>query len=99
LEDDSPGQEKWAKLSARSGRDEIAQLCSKDWGIYTTFTKSLEALLARAEALSSGYRNTVVPGIQKLMAIVSERPKSLAWKMRARIGEKRALCSSRTSSL
>ena len=68
--------------------DEIAELCSKDWGIYTTFMKSLEALLARAETLSSDDRNTVVPRIQKLMAFMSGRPKSLAWKMRARIGEK-----------
>lgn len=68
--------------------EEIADLCSKDWGIYTTFTKSLEALLAKAETLNSDDRNTVVPRIQKLMAIMGGRPKSLAWKMRARIGEK-----------
>ncbi len=67
---------------------EIAELCSKDWGIYTTFTKSLEALLARAQTLSSDDRNTVVPRIQKLMMIMGGRSKSLAWKMRARIGEK-----------
>jgi hypothetical protein len=68
--------------------DEIAELCSKDWGIYTTFTKSLEALMARTETLSSDDRNTVVPRIQKLMAMMGGRPKSLTWKMRARIGEK-----------
>ena len=68
--------------------DEIAELCSKDWGIYTTFTKSLEALMARAETLSSDDGKIVVPRIQKLMAIMGGRPKSLTWKMRARIGEK-----------
>jgi hypothetical protein len=68
--------------------DEIAELCSKDWGIYTTFNKSLEALLARVETLSGDDRNTVIPRIQKMMAMMGGRPKSLAWKMRARIGEK-----------
>jgi len=68
--------------------NEIAELCSKDWGIYTTFMKSLEALRARVETLNSDDRNKVVPRIQKLMAIMSGRSKSLAWKMRARIGEK-----------
>jgi hypothetical protein len=68
--------------------DEIAELCSKDWGIYTTFNKSLEALRARAETLSSDDRNIVIPRIQRLMAVMGGRPKSLAWKMRARIGEK-----------
>ncbi len=68
--------------------DEIAELCSKDWGIYTTFMKSLEALLARTETLSSEDRYTVAPRIQKLMASMDGRPKSLAWRMRARIGEK-----------
>jgi hypothetical protein len=68
--------------------DEIAELCSKDWGIYTTFMKSLEALLARVEAMSSDDRKIVVPRIQKLMAMIGVKPKSLSWRMRARIGER-----------
>ncbi len=68
--------------------NEIADLCSKDWGIYTTFWKSLESLLMRAEALGSDDRNIVVPRIQRLMAAMDEKPKSFSWKVRARIGER-----------
>jgi hypothetical protein len=75
-------------LSGGIRGDEIADLCSKDWGVYTTFSKSLEALLSRAKTLSDGDRDIVVPRIQKLMAMMGGRPKSLVWKMRARIGEK-----------
>lgn len=68
--------------------DEIAELCSKDWGIHTTFMKSLEALLARVETMSSDDKGIVVPRIQKLIAMIGAKPKSLSWRMRARIGER-----------
>ena len=68
--------------------NEIAELCSKEWGVYTTFRKSLEALLVRAETLVSDDRNTVVPRVEKLMAMMEAEPKSFGWRMRARIGEK-----------
>jgi len=68
--------------------DEIAELCSKDWGLYTTFRKSLEATSARAQLLDGGERNLILPRIQRLLGMMESRPKSLSWKMRARIGEK-----------
>jgi len=68
--------------------DEIADLCSKDWGIYTTFRKSLEAVIARVEELDPTERARVVPRIQKLMAMMEATPKSFGWRMRARIGER-----------
>jgi hypothetical protein len=68
--------------------NEIAELCSKDWGLYTTFRKSLEAVLARVETLSGDDKDLIVPRVQKLMAMMEAEPKSLGWKMRARVGEK-----------
>jgi Uncharacterised nucleotidyltransferase len=68
--------------------DEIAALASKDWGLYTTFHKSLEALLARAEAMGGNEGPLVAPRIRALMASIESEPKSLGWRMRARIGEK-----------
>jgi len=68
--------------------DEIADLCSKDWGMYTTFRKSLEATSARAQILDAGERDRIVPRIRALLGMMESRPKSLSWKMRARIGEK-----------
>ena len=68
--------------------DEIADLCSKDWGVYTTFRKSLEELLAKAEDLEESERTKVASRIQKLMVAMEAAPKSFGWRMRARIGER-----------
>jgi Uncharacterised nucleotidyltransferase len=67
---------------------EIAELCAKDWGIYTTFRKSMESLLSMTEGLESEERSLVVSRVQKLMAMMEAAPKSLGWRMRARIGER-----------
>jgi hypothetical protein len=68
--------------------NEIADLSSKDWGLYTTFHKSLEAILGRVDALAGEDKGVIVPRVQKLMAMMEAEPKSLGWRMRARIGEK-----------
>jgi hypothetical protein len=68
--------------------DEIADLCSKDWGVYTTFMKSLEALEAKAGALDPDDDVLVMPRIRKLMRVMESAPKSFGWRMRARIGER-----------
>jgi hypothetical protein len=68
--------------------DEIADLCSKDWGLYTTFRKSLEALEAKAANLDGNEQARVIQRIQRLMAMMYSAPKSFGWRMRARIGER-----------
>lgn len=68
--------------------DEIADLCSKDWGIYTTFWKSLESVQLKAEELDGPERSLVKSRIQKLMQTMESAPKSFGWKLRARIGER-----------
>ena len=68
--------------------DEIAELCSRDWGIYTTFRKSLESLLVRVETLKSEERGLVLPRVRRLLTMMDEKPKGMAWRVRARIGEK-----------
>ncbi|HEY6282669.1 MAG TPA: nucleotidyltransferase family protein [Nitrososphaerales archaeon] len=68
--------------------DEIADLCSRDWGVYTTFRKSLEALEAEAANMDGNEQASVIQRIQKLMAMMDSAPKSFGWRMRARIGER-----------
>ncbi|HLQ06804.1 MAG TPA: nucleotidyltransferase family protein [Nitrososphaerales archaeon] len=68
--------------------DEIADLCSKDWGLYTTFRKSLEALEAKAANLDGNEQARVAQRIQKLMVMMDSAPKTFSWRMRARIGER-----------
>ena len=68
--------------------DEIANLCSRDWGIYTTFNKSLESLLMKTETLDDDEREVVRSRVRKLIETMEAAPKSFGWKMRARIGER-----------
>ncbi|HZW84790.1 MAG TPA: hypothetical protein VFE91_02670, partial [Nitrososphaerales archaeon] len=68
--------------------DEISDLCAKDWGIYTTFRKSLESVAQKAEELQGDEKNRVTTRIGKLMSMMEASPKSLGWRMRARIGER-----------
>ncbi|MDG6909080.1 MAG: nucleotidyltransferase family protein [Nitrososphaerota archaeon] len=68
--------------------DEIAELSSKDWGIYTTFWKTLEAVMAKAPELAGGESDIVCSRIRKLMSTMEAAPKSIGWKMRARVGER-----------
>ena len=68
--------------------DEIADLCSKDWGVYTTFIKSLEALLEKTRSLPEAERMIVTSRVQKLTRMMESEPKSFGWRMRARIGER-----------
>jgi hypothetical protein len=68
--------------------DEIAELCAKDWGMYTTFRKSLAALLTKAMTMDEESRRKVSSKVEKLVSMMDSHPKSLSWRMRARIGEK-----------
>jgi hypothetical protein len=68
--------------------DEIAELVSKNWGKYTTFAKSMEALKQKAETLESGDKKLIVSRIEILFSIMCSHPKSPAWRIRSTIGEK-----------
>jgi len=68
----------------------LARLCSEDWGIYKTFTMKL-AMLAVAVGgwdLKEPERELVTKRIGQLSAAIERAPKSIAWKMRAAIGER-----------
>ena len=66
----------------------IASMCASDWGLYTTFTKSLSALRQWAVDLAGEDREVIVARIEALQATLDAKPKTLAWRMRSRIGEK-----------
>jgi hypothetical protein len=68
----------------------LAELCARDWGIYKTFTMNLAKLneLLRdyvASEQSSLVRNRIL----ELSHAIETEPKSLGWKMRSKVGEKR----------
>jgi len=68
----------------------IARLCSNDWGTHRTFTTNLSKLESSVGdyGLTPSEIGTVKARIAKLAYTIEREPKSLAWKMRARVGEK-----------
>ncbi|HVC26967.1 MAG TPA: hypothetical protein VND40_02280 [Nitrososphaerales archaeon] len=69
----------------------LARLCSNDWGAYKTFTMNLERLEASIDiyGLTSPEMETAKARIGRLAEMIEKEPKSLAWKMRARVGERK----------
>ncbi len=68
----------------------VAELCARDWGLYTTITINVGKL---ANLLSEGsidlgeaQKQVVRERLATLQQVVEGEPKTLAWKMRARVG-------------
>lgn len=68
----------------------IAQLLSKDWGFWYTTTSNLKKVKGflddYAAALTDEDRKDVAAKINRLVKALEDEPKSLQWKMRAKIG-------------
>jgi len=70
---------------------QISGLCAQDWGLWRTTTMNLGkvALLCQAyEALSADDRARVVAQVQAILAQVDRQPKSTAWKIRSKVGDR-----------
>ena len=69
----------------------IAQLCAEDWGLWRTTTMNLEKLQRFAVShpkLDDGQKARLVAQIAALQLRLDAEPKPLAWRLRARIGER-----------
>lgn len=70
--------------------DVIAGLCAKDWGLYTTLSlnaQKLRAMLDETEIeLKPDEAQTIKRRLISLQKAMDDAPKTLAWKMRARVG-------------
>jgi hypothetical protein len=66
----------------------LAEICSKDWGVYKTFTTNLKLLRERALLLGSIHSAPIVAAIDKTLSSIERREKTLAWRLRSKIGEK-----------
>ena len=68
----------------------IAGLCSDDWGVYKTFTTNLSKILAAAETYGLGSSELVLvkSKTERLTKMIEDIPKTLGWKLRARVGER-----------
>lgn len=68
----------------------VAQLLASDWGWWRTVTENLGRLAGRIEPVvqRDEERVRISERLQALSEAIAEAPKSLRWKMRARIGDR-----------
>ncbi|HEY8168454.1 MAG TPA: hypothetical protein VIF84_07060 [Candidatus Limnocylindrales bacterium] len=72
--------------------DRIAALCADDWGLWRTTTINLDKVSTSAAGypqLHADQRVRVQVAVDALKARLDREPKTLGWRMRARIGERR----------
>jgi len=70
----------------------IAKLMSQDWGFYYTLTTNLVKVknsLASYPILSEDDQTDIASKIDRLLDRIESEPKSMGWKMRARVGSKK----------
>lgn len=70
----------------------IANLLSRDWGFYYTVTTNLNRIKEhprRYEVLTEEDHKGVANKIEEVLQAIEEEPKSLKWRMRAKIGTKK----------
>lgn len=68
----------------------LQEICGKDWGIYKTFTSSITKIISMVDSyvLLEEQRALVKSRLTELLEKIEKVPKSLSWKLRARIGER-----------
>ncbi len=68
----------------------VSQLCAANWGIYKTFTNNISNIMLALSQydLDTQYHELVKDRLQKLLNTIEVSPKTTAWKIRARVGEK-----------
>jgi hypothetical protein len=68
----------------------LAKLASDDWGLHMTFKQTIQNLLDAIDAysLTSEQQQIVEDRAQQILRMIEQQPKTMRWKMRARVGEK-----------
>lgn len=70
----------------------IAGLCAEEWGLWRTLTMNLEkvaALAASYAQLADEQRERIAAAVSELKGAIDAVPKSFAWRMRDRVGDRR----------
>ncbi len=68
----------------------LASLCSDEWGIYKTFSVNIANILNALPQykLDEKDRGLVSSRLKALSNMIEKEPKTLRWKLRAKVGEK-----------
>jgi hypothetical protein len=67
----------------------VASLCAVDWGLWRTITQNLHACRVFADTYDVPDRATLDERLDALVGRIEDEPKSRAWRMRARIGDRK----------
>lgn len=70
----------------------VAGLCARDWGLWRTATMNLDKVRAMAATyadLPGPEKARVAAQVQAVLDRLEAEPKSLAWKIRARVGDRK----------
>jgi len=69
----------------------VSELCAQDWGLWRTVTMNLnkiKQLTQNYDQLSDRHKNHVASNVENALAFIETEPKSLAWRLRARVGDR-----------
>ena len=84
------------EISIEDGHDRIngayiAKMCAEDWGVYKTFTTNLQKIpdYAAKVGVDEEQRGHATEQAEKLRTLIEQVPKSMGWKMRAAVGERK----------
>jgi hypothetical protein len=72
--------------------DRVSRILADDWGFYHTVSTNLKKLheyAGECPGLSGDDRKTIREKITTISDAIEKEPKTLKWKMRARVGEKK----------
>ncbi len=67
----------------------VAELCAADWGLWRTITQNLIACRALADTYDLPDRERLDARLDELLERIEAEPKPRAWRMRARIGDRK----------
>jgi hypothetical protein len=69
----------------------IAELCSVDWGLWRTITMNLDKVCKLAQGyqqLTDKQKGAIKLQVKTSLERINQQPKSLAWRLRARVGDR-----------
>ncbi|MGB9693617.1 MAG: hypothetical protein ACPLYF_02115 [Fervidobacterium sp.] len=70
----------------------IARICSSDWGFWNTIQLNLEKIrhfTEESKILKPVDKEDIIKKVGFLKRVIDEEPKTVGWKLRAKVGEKK----------